>query len=88
MRPTAGAGAAGAAAATDDDGVNDEAAKVHGKVGDDGGPHCHDAKKELKKNFWAFFMRQTAAAAKDEQDQGEVWGGGRGREREEEEGEP
>ncbi len=41
--------------------------------------------KRVKKNFWAFFMRQTAAA-KAEQDQGEVWGG---REREEEEeGEP
>ena len=51
MRPTAGAGAAATAAAADDDGDNDEAAKVHGKVGDDGGPHCHDAKKELKKNF-------------------------------------
>ncbi len=91
MRPIAGAGAAGAAAAADDDGDNDEAAKVHGKVGDDGGPHCHDAKKELKKNFWAFFMHQTAAAAKAEQYQGEVWGGGRGgqgREREEKEGEP
>ena len=80
MCQTAGAG---------DNGDNDEAAEV----GDGGGRHCKDAKKELKKNFWAFFMCQTAAAAKVEQDQGKVWGGGRGRgrrerEEEEKEGEP
>ena len=46
MRQTAGAGAAAAAAAAaDDNGDNDEAAEVHGKVGDGGGRHCNDAKK-------------------------------------------
>ncbi len=74
------------------DGDNDEAAEVHCKVGDGGGRHCNhcnDAKR-VKKNFWAFFMRQTAATAKAEQDQSKVWGGGGGggRREREEEGEP
>ena len=37
--------AAAATTATDDVNDNDEAAEVHGKVGDGGGRHCNNAKK-------------------------------------------